>query len=356
MKVYVYPADMTGCGFYRLIWPAKVLLSEGHDVTVVMPNDQRGRFDAKMVGERMVDIAVPEDADVIVLQRVTHRYLTQAINLIKSKGIAVVVDMDDDLTCINPGNPAWQWLHPRSGGDHSWLNATTACHAATWVTVSTPALAPTYAPHGRVTVVPNYAPRWFTQIEHTDSPLIGWAGSVHSHPDDFPTASRLIADLTKMGHRFKVIGPENRIAEALGAGLASRVEATGAIEFHRWPFAVNELGVGIAPLAHTKFNAAKSWLKPLEYAALGIPSVSDGRVEYARLRRDWGIGNIARSAADWRRTALSLVTNEARRREESERDRAIINDHLTIDDNAWRWWEAWSDAEANRDPVTFQAP
>src|SRR5690606_28606720 len=41
MKIYVYPADEYGCGYYRLIWPAQALQAQGHDIQIVMPK-QRG--------------------------------------------------------------------------------------------------------------------------------------------------------------------------------------------------------------------------------------------------------------------------------------------------------------------------
>ena len=55
---------------------------------------------------------------------------------------------------------------------------------------------------------------------------------------------------------------------------------------------VAKLGIGVAPLADTKFNAAKSWLKMAEMAALGVPCVVSPRAEYMRLHEQW-IGSLA---------------------------------------------------------------
>src|SRR5689334_24701002 len=43
--------------------------------------------------------------------------------------------------------------------------------------------------------------------------------------------------------------------------------------FDAWPRALSALGIGLAPLADSTFNRAKSWLKPLEMAAVGVPCV-----------------------------------------------------------------------------------
>ncbi len=300
-----------------------------------------------MKGHTMIDIKVPDDADVIVLQRLTHKYLVQAVDLIKAKGIAVVIDMDDDLSCIDPANPSFLYYHPRSNTEHSWHNATRACIDANFVTVSTPALLKTYAPHGRGVVIPNCVPRFFTRIPHDDTSDIGWAGSVHSHPNDLQVMGPTVQKLTNDGFPFKIVGGRQNLGTVFST-LADRLDATGIIDFQRWPLAVNTLGVGLAPLADTKFNAAKSWLKPLEYAALGVASVSSPRVEYKRLHDQYGIGNLATTASQWYKIARDLARNPVRRIEEGQRDRQIVDDFLTFENNAWRWLEAWSAAETLR--------
>lgn len=344
MKIYVFPADEQGCGYYRLIWPAKALAHAGHDIVVVPPSQQKARFQAKMVGHRMVGLSYPKDADVIVMQRITHRYLVQAINIMRNDGVAVVIDMDDDLTCIDPRNPAWKFLHPANKGDHSWHNATLACQEATYVTVSTPALLPTYAPHGRGQVLHNYVPRLFTQLPHEDSRTVGWAGAIHSHPGDLDDTKAALNRLVQENFQVRVVGAAEGLEKAFGKDLAKKIPATGPIPHPEWPQNVTTLGVGIAPLAMTKFNTAKSWLKPLEYAALGMPSVASARAEYERLHNDHGIGNIARSGAQWYKIMRELLENDERRIFEGARDRQYVQDHLTIEDNAWRWAEAWTNA------------
>lgn len=344
MKVYVFPADEHGCGHYRLIWPAKALAHQGHDVVVVPPSQQKARFQAKMVGHRMVGLSYPKDADVIVMQRITHRYLVQAIEIMRREGVAVVIDMDDDLSCIDPRNPAWRALHPAGKGDHSWHHATLACEAATYVTVSTPALLETYVKHGRGQVLHNYVPHMFTQIVHHDNVNVGWAGAIHSHPGDLDDTRASLNRLVQEGHQVRVVGAGEGLENVFGEKLAAKIPATGAVMQQDWATQVNTLGVGIAPLAATKFNTAKSWLKPLEYAALGIPSVFSARAEYERLHADHGIGNVARSGGQWYKILKDLATNDERRVFEGIRDRERVREHLTVEGNAWRWAEAWQNA------------
>lgn len=346
MKVYVFPADTGGCGFYRLIWPAQELARQGHDVVVVSPRDRDKALQAKLdASERVVSVRLPLDADVVVFQRLTHKYMVQAIPLIRAESIAVVIDMDDDLTCIHPSNPAFHMLHPANPNSamHSWQNTQVACESATLVTCSTPALLKRYARKTPGHVLYNAVPKRYLEIEHTDSDVVGWAGSVHSHPTDLQVMGSAVAQLLQAGHKFKVVGPLKGVYTALGVSQKFEIEATDVIhDIHAWPLAVNTLGIGVAPLADSQFNRAKSWLKPLEYAAVGVPCVVSPRVEYERLAK-LGVGVTAKNPQDWWRKIQTLVKNPLIRAEESERARLAASKQ-TIEGNAWRWLEAWLNA------------
>lgn len=352
MKVYVYPADPYGCGYLRIIWPAQALQALGHDVIIVtaketmdafgrvgITSDLQGKVDK--TGKTIV-VNAPADADVIVLQRVTHRGLSEAVPLWKSQGIAVVVDVDDDLTCIHPSNPAFYALHPRYGDlRFSWGYTMDACRDATLVTTSTPALAERYAPHGRSHVLYNRIPAKHLDIPHEDSRIIGWGGSAQSHPDDLQVVGPTIEKLTDEGYHFCVVGPELGIEDALR--VKQNWSATGSVDLPQWPRTIAaKIGIGIAPLADTRFNHAKSWLKPLEYASLGIPFVASPRTEYQRLHKT-GIGLLAKKPRTWEHALRQLLHDSTLRKEMSLNGRDVARD-LTIEGHAWRWWEAWQRA------------
>ena len=342
MKVYVYPADETGCGYYRLIWPAQSLQAAGVDVVVVTKKDAKLLFQAQMQNDVIQDVTVPPDADVIVLQRPTHKYLHQAVSVLRRKGVAVVVDMDDDLTCIDPRNPAWSVLHPMHEREHSWKYPLLACENATLVTVSTPALLDVYARKSRGVVLPNFVPHYFTELAHEDSAVVGWGGSVHSHPDDLQTMGPALQRLTRTTGSFTVVGPEKGLADVIGSAVAAKTTTTGAVEFLLWAEALAKtLGIGLAPIADTKFNRAKSWLKPLEYAAVGVPPVSSSRPEYGALAHTYGVGWVVNSPKDWYRTVMRLVTNEQLRQDVGSSWREIVADRLTVEKNAHQWVDAW---------------
>lgn len=344
MRVVVYPADRWGCGLFRMSGPGEVLRRAGHDVEVVDTANRRVRL--HMRGEEV--IKVETDADVVVFQRVTHSRMAQAVSVLRRQGVAVVVDVDDDLTSIHPSNPAWAGLHPRSEGQryadgtvsmNSWRNLNAACRAATLVTVSTKALLPVYAAHGRGVVLDNYLPSNYDDIPHQDSDIIGWPASYHSHPNDPDAVGGSVARLVGEGAEFIIRGDPSGAGAAFGLGA----DPSGApVPIEAWPRAVAEIGIGIAPLANTKFNRSKSRLKPLEMCAAGVPWIASPRPEYARLHA-LGAGVLADRPRTWYRELKRLRESESLRVELSQAGRAVAATQR-LDDHAFRWLESWERA------------
>lgn len=334
MRTVVYPSDSFGCGSFRAIWPGQHLAAAGHDVEVVGPTDRRVRV--VMDGHTVKDVLV--DADIVVLQRVTHAYMAQAVGVMRAKGITVIVDVDDDLSSIHPSNPAWA-VHRPGAGLHSWHNLALACRNASLVTVSTPALLDVYARHGRGHVLPNYLPDMYYGLPREDSDVVGWPGSFHSHPNDPEVVGGAVARLVDEGAEFVMRGDPTGAGRAFGL---AQDPPGGGVSVTEWPAAVAALGVGMAPLADTRFNAAKSWLKPLEMSAAGVPWVASPRVEYRRLH-ELGAGVLADRPRTWYRELKRLRQSAALRAELSEAGRAVA-EGLRLRDHAWRWWEAWQRA------------
>lgn len=357
MRVQVFPADEGGCGHFRLIWAARALIAAGHEVEIRPPENRGLKL---KIGERdhVEEVLDTDGVDVIVFQRLTHQWMAEAVPLLRARGIAVVIDVDDDLTCVHPRNPAYRSMHPRYAGRvdpatrqihrHSWQHLTHACREATLVTVSTPALLERYARHGRGHVIYNHLPAHYYGVEHTDSAVLGWPAALASHPDDPSVLGGAVARLVSGGLAFRVVGDPVGCGAAFG--LTRDPEGRTGVDVNGWPAAVAELGIGLAPLADTRFNAAKSWLKPLEMSALGIPWVASPRAEYARLHAR-GAGVLADTPRRWHRELRRLAGDGALRAERAQAGRAVA-DGLRLEPNAWRWWEAWERAAAlQREPA-----
>lgn len=361
MKIHVFPADKTGCGSFRLIWPAELLAAAGHDIEI-RPPENRGLKLRIGPDDHVDDVLDVDDVDLIVFQRLTHQWMSEAVPILRRRGIAVVVDVDDDLATVHPRNPAYQSMHPRNAGRfdnatrqvhrHSWQYLAAACRDATLVTVSTPALLERYARHGRGHVIYNHLPDAYYGVEHTDSAVIGWPAALASHPDDPSAAGGAVARMVGEGAEFRIVG--DPVGTGAAFGLPADPQGRTGLGIREWPGAVaQDIGLGIAPLADTVFNRAKSWLKPLEMSALGIPWVASPRPEYIRLtERIGGIdGAFADTPRRWYRELRRLADSEALRAERAEAGRAVAVG-LRLSANSWRWMEAWQRAlDLQRAPV-----
>lgn len=345
MRVLVYPADLAGCGYYRLIFAANHLKSLGHDIIIEWPGKGTGFEIYLDENNNLLDFNLPhEGIDVLVMQRVSHDWHIQAIPLIQSRGIAVVIDMDDDLSSIHRHNVAYWNYHPgNKGTPYSWKNTEQICRDAAFVTVSTKNLMKVYAKHGRGQVIDNYVPERYLDIQpvHEDEPVFGWAGTVQSHPTDLQVCGRAVQTLIDQGHKFRVIGPKNKIKEHLR--LNQEPDHTGVVLLQNWPTVISQLNVGMAPLESSLFNSSKSRLKVLELNSVGVPYVASPRQEYRKYHQECGAGILADTPKEWIRGISELMTNDARRKELSEQGRAYVATQ-TIEENSWRWWEAWTRA------------
>lgn len=333
MKVYVYPEDRAGCGFYRMRWPAAALADQGMDVTIVETGDPNYIGGLNLDGKLEAAFA-PEDADVVVVHRIQNPLKADAVSLLRRKGIAVVVDMDDDLRRVHSSNPAWT--------KDAWRHAQRACRDATLVTVSTPALLPRYGAHGRARLLRNYVPSALLQprkVERDGGPTFGWAGSLWSHPDDMDCLGSAVSRLSREGHEYRVVGFADLHFEKVGVEPV----ATDEVKFADWvPTVARELDVGLAPLSNSSFNECKSWLKPLEYSAAGVSWVASASPEYMRLAKIVG-APTATKPRQWYAEAKKLLTDEALRVERGDAARAAAAS-LTIEAHAHLWAEAWTAA------------
>ena len=304
----VFPADDGGCGNYRMKFPAEALgveyLQPGYPFGT--PAEPR-----------------PIPYETIVIQRPMAPGFPSIIRQWQQRGHRVIVDVDDDLTNLHHA-------HPMRGVDPRPLLE--ACSLADAVTVSTPALQAIYGGE----LLRNCIPAWYLELEHEDSTVVGWGGSTRSHPGDLD----VIGNGLVLAHRsttfpFRIVGQADDVRKI--TGLEPDVTPWRPVELY--PDEVVQFGVGLAPLALTKFNAAKSWLKPLEYSALGVPWIGSPTSEYRELNK-LGAGMIATSPREWAGMVKRLVADAGLREEMSVIGRAVAAE-LTVEGNKNLWADVW---------------
>lgn len=288
------------------------------------------------------DVRDSLQADVVVLQRPLHHETLQVIPMIQKKGIAVVVELDDDFAALHPHHSMFDSVHPRNP-EVNWHHLKRACRLADLVTVTTPALAARYG-GAKARVLPNRVPASLLDVTaDRDGRTVGWGGSAHTHVRDLTATRGGVAQaLDGTDARFLTVGPPDSVREDLD--LSTEPETTGGLPFDEYHQALAQLDIGISPLADSIFNAAKSALKLLEYAALGIACVTSPRADYQRLHAE-GIGLAAGDRArDWRRQVRRLLDDLPFREETIARSFELVAEHHTYETNAWRWLECWDEA------------
>jgi glycosyltransferase involved in cell wall biosynthesis len=102
-----------------------------------------------------------------------------------------------------------------------------------------------------------------------------------------------------------------------------------------------DFDVGIAPLRPIGFNKAKSPLKALEFAALGIPIVASDWGPYSEFVCHGETGFLVPYGQDhlWRRYLSALIEDEVLRIEMGEAAREHATG-CTIQEHGGRWAEA----------------
>jgi glycosyltransferase involved in cell wall biosynthesis len=334
-------------GHYRIRLPAAYAEAEAE----VVPEKRGLALEISRTGHLA---GLDVETDVMVLQRPMFKLMPEVIDHLQAKGIAVVVELDDDFHTAHPHNRAFRLNHPSTSPDYNWQHLRRCVQKADLVTVSTDQLARRYGGHGRVAVLRNYIDQAVTMIKRRGSGhTLGWAGTLVNHPVDLLAARGGVGQAMQQhpDWRFLNIGGAKQHDE-IAAQLEIDPEHMVSSGWHPLELhlpLVAQLDVGVVPLHDSSFNAAKSWLKGLEYAALGIPFVASNLPEYERLASAYGLGLAVPSRArDWRRALTALMADPDLTAMTGVHYRARVVQALTIESHAWRWDEAWATALEHR--------
>jgi len=381
--LYAFPMDRTGCGFYRVVWPLSELNGR-LDYKLVMPGAEVPLVadlvrSADNLAPSVRSLSIPDDCSAVLLQRPTSTLLLQCIPFLKQADVRVIVEIDDDLSALTSSHASFKALHmpvplykatsksPAFVSD-SAHNLKQACALADLVVCSTPAIRDRYAPGRGVVLRNRLRSDWASclknenaggrsaplpvppRVSAIDTLAIGWGGVITTHPDDLTVLNRALPRISDLYSNFVIAGPfpENQHSHLPDPSRASRllgidkdrIQFTGSVPFADWlPHLARtfEHAVAVAPLEDSAFNRAKSWLKPLEYAACGIPFVRSTTPEYDLL----GVGLPATTYKDWARNLRMLLSSPALRDDAVAHGYEIARLH-TYRNFADEWYDALS--------------
>jgi hypothetical protein len=244
--------------------------------------------------------------DVVILQRLMHEGIADAIKWGRSKGQIVINDVDDWFWGLSPSNDAFLGSHPKYNLEENTSFYGPNLAASDMLTVSTPYLAERMSRKVRspIVVIPNYidVSRFTPVIQSSWIPNFGWAGSTGHRSGDIETVAGVlrpaILNTSIFFHHAGHFDGSPAMSDLLGVGKddITTAERTNAAEYP----SLLSFDVGIVPLRDTPFNHAKSDIKGLEYAASGIPFIAQDMPSYKALHKAWdGAFHLARRPKDW---------------------------------------------------------
>ncbi|MCL4499386.1 MAG: glycosyltransferase family 4 protein, partial [Chloroflexi bacterium] len=319
MKKIVFVCESRDpCSWYRAQVPAAELRRRGHDASVVLKRDW----------------SACNQADVIVFERTSGLAAFEDLLQYKTAGKFVVYDLDDNIWNINPVNPASRY----------WANETPqgavsiSMRIADVVTVTTANLAGVVSKFNpNVAVIPNCLPddKWNIERPDRETPVIGWAGSA-THWGDLKLTSGVINQVLD---EFPAVGLAVAGMPSYPFADSGRVEILKPVKLEDYAALIARFDIGLAPLTDDSFNACKSDLKFLEYAALGLSVIASKVPAYSSSVISGTNGFLARNPKDWLKLLRRLLNDGCLRREIGEAARAFAETRF-ISKNI----ESWEDA------------
>lgn len=334
-----------GCAYYRCFLPMQAV---GVDARMGYPAWTGEAGFGLMSSEDMAQFGF----DVVVLKLLMHRQVPKQIEIAKSLGQKIVVDIDDFYDGLPESNLAHKATDPIQNKAINREHYREIILAADRLTVATPFLHEYYSHlHPDVRLVRNgVLPQQF-DIHKTlnRKPVIGWVGGIPWRGNDLETLRDWLPAFLEehnlmfhhSGHADKVPGADNvpSFAEVVGID-PSRVTTTPLKTMDHY-HELFTFDIGLIPLNDIPFNHAKSFLKGVEYSISGIPFVAQGLPEYEYLT-SLGVGRVAYEPEDWVRHLTALLDFRTRKRDARINRDNVLRDH-TIMAREPDWREALLD-------------
>lgn len=314
------PYNPDGCGYYRMWQPWGELARSSGDLVVIPPPGKHLDW--------VPDEVEAAEFDLIARQRPSGADSVRDFRRWKDRA-ALVYEVDDNIFAPDrSGLPNWL--------DQDMRDTALAClKMADLVTVSTEPLADVMRRHNpNVTVVPNHIHADMLSMDRRrrDEVTFAWAGGI-THLQDL----MLVRD------------PLRDVLDGSGAGmhfLGWDCSSVVGVESRFTPWQVDvwdyyaavDADVGVIPLVDTPFNACRSPIKALEYAALGIPVVASDVEAYRGFVRHGETGFLARTGQEWREY-LGLLLADPDLRESMGKAARELAGEWTIQ-RGWTQWQA----------------
>ena len=362
MKILVGLGMLDGCAYYRLMLPYLALRAKGYDIEFIdRPDDPR-----------------VDSADIIVLQRQTSRPVLERIRAFQKRGGKVVFDFDDNIHQVPADNPASRIY---GAGKPATKVMEHFIREADVVTVSTSYLKKQYDEKFRSDEAGRAIQLCYNVLEdtafeknavkavsgtpkRTGEIRIGWAGS-DTHRGDFATIVEPLTRILTEHSNVRLVMVGANMTDLMPQNLRSRVSLLAdtwergrhalnssdvdsrKVSTRRWydQLRAASMDIALAPLAKNSFNAAKSYVKLLEYGMMGIPTVASEFGPYAQygfqaLHMGHAAVRLASTPDEWAEHLTALVESSLARATLATANLEEVRRGHTMLTNVCQWEDA----------------
>ncbi|MBK1679960.1 methyltransferase [Rhodocyclus tenuis] len=322
-RILAFHADLGGCGYYRIIEPAKAL-TEAH----------RAEANATCYTFDSVDIA-RADPDIVVLQRqIMDEQIARVERYRRVNGKPLVFELDDLMFELPKHNP-----HNQETPKDIKERLRRSIGVCDRLIVSTAPLAEALREmNGDIRVVANRLPksRWeglAPARQQRKKPRVGWSGSI-SHVGDLLIIEDIVRELAdEVDWVFMGLAPD-----ALRPFIA---DFRPGVPFAEYPDALADmqLDLALAPLELCHFNECKSNLKLLEYGILGYPVIATDIVPY---QGDLPITRVKNKRTHWVRAIREHLSDRDELARRGDAMKAAVTRDWMLEEHLDEWLDAWT--------------
>jgi glycosyltransferase involved in cell wall biosynthesis len=323
----LYP-DEDGCAHYRMHLPFWCL-------------DQAPDISARATRYHRKGDEIGADVDLVVGQRF-HAQVSSAYFHALSQRMPTVFEIDDLLWNLDPTSPAFALFNNRTTMRQILRNLMSA-HLITTTTEELAAEIKSFTSgHREATIIPNMVPmrllrRGRRDLDHDGPIRIGYPGTWTHEGDVGQMEDGLRKLLKKCGRHVEL--------HFVGADFRKQLRVEGSHDGFRNVvdafYDLIDFDVILAPLRTTPFNDAKSDIKILEAAALGIPCIASNTGPYRRSVIPGVTGLLASTPAEWFEALRTMVFDRDARVEMGEHARAWATTR-TYEGNVHLWRDAYA--------------
>lgn len=282
-----YVADNSGCAHYRMVWP-QVFLNSKHNGFI---------SDARRV---IMSENFYRDIKLVRMQRQVSSHQLEHYKVIRKicdkYGSRLVYELDDiplyeDIPLFNRNRSSY-------ASDKFRQNIITMMDMADEVTVTCKFMRDYFRSkltNQNITIIPNYMPKsWIDRYydedklkinfsKHKKKPRILYAGSGSHYgsgavEDDFTKLEDFVRKTVKKYQWVFFGGVPRRLLDLYKSGKIEFHQYRPVVEYPEF-YASLKPNIAIAPLLKNNFNRAKSNIKFIENAAMGIPCICQDNME-----------------------------------------------------------------------------